>query len=446
MNEAKSSPRVLLIGNDARTDAIADVCSLGDPRPELYAFAQLKSPGMERRCRDVVTGRLTDVEAILNAAREIRPDLVVVGPENALAAGVIDGLSALKIPAFGPSQRLARIESSKSWARELLAKHGITGNPEYRVFTSDSNLHAYMVHLGDFVIKPDGLTGGKGVRVFGEHLNTLDEAVEYAQQLIAADGKVQIEERVEGEEFSLQTITDGRSVIHCPLVQDHKRAYEGDTGPNTGGMGSYSCPDGTLPFLDDSDVKTAQEINERVIDALYAETGEHYVGVLYGGFMATKSGVRVIEYNCRFGDPEAMNVLPTLDADFVELAVAAIEGRLAEVRWQFRPRATVCKYVVPKEYPDTPPAREEIVVPEHLTTSSDVRWFWGACTREDDRVHLTSSRAGAVVGIGATLADAERIAESSAASIVGRVRHRSDIGRPEVIEKRSQHMRALRGT
>jgi phosphoribosylamine--glycine ligase len=209
-----------------------------------------------------------------------------------------------------------------------------------------------MEELGDFVVKPDGLTAGKGVKVFGEHLHSIDQAFAYATEVLETHPRVQIEERLEGEEFSLQTITDGRSVIHCPLVQDHKRAFAGDQGPNTGGMGSYSCADFSLPFLSDADVLQAHIISEKVIEALNAETGRPYKGVLYGGFIATADGVRLIEYNARFGDPEAMNVLPILDADFADLCFSVAEGTLGDTSWSFQSRATVCKYVVPEAYPD----------------------------------------------------------------------------------------------
>jgi phosphoribosylamine--glycine ligase len=441
-----SAKRVLVIGNDARTDAIAAACRASSPETELYALTELPIPGLLQKCRRVLTTEsLADTRAVVDAAREVRPDLAIVGPEGPLAAGCVDALQRLGISAFGPTGALAKVESSKSWTRALLDRNKIAGNPEYRLFTSSDGLSSYMERLGSFVIKPDGLTAGKGVRVLGEHVQTLEQALGYAESLLAQDGCVQIEDRLDGEEFSVQTITDGESVIHCPPVQDHKRAFEGDQGPNTGGMGSYSCADLSLPFLGADDLETAHSINEQVIEALAREGGEPYRGVLYGGFMAVRDGVRLIEYNARFGDPEAMNVLPLLEADFVELCWAASAGRLGHVAWSFRPKATVCKYIVPRGYPGSAPEDEKIVVPSEDRDREDLRWYWAACTERDGEAYLTSSRSGAFVGIGESLAEAEQKAERAARSIEGAVRHRADIGQQSVIESRIRHVEALRG-
>lgn len=448
--------RVLLVGKDARTDAIAAACEAGPSRPELFALAGLRSPGLLARCAEVRIGSLTDVEWLAARTAEIDPDLAIVGPEEPLEAGYVDRLEEMGVPAFGPPRDLARIESSKSWARRLLDEHGIPGNPEYRAFETTDSLRAYMEELGSFVVKPDGLTAGKGVRVLGEHLDSIEAALAYAAEVLESHPRVQIEERLEGEEFSLQTITDGVTALHCPPVQDHKRAFEGDTGPNTGGMGSYSDADHSLPFLDEGDVPAAQAINERVVEALARETGRPYRGVLYGGFMATADGVRLIEYNARFGDPEAMNVLPILDADFAELCAAAAAGRLGDVPCSFAPRATVCKYVVPREYPESSPEAERVggspearfELPAGLADREDTRWYWAACEQREDGIYLTSSRSGAFVGLGDSLAEAEAAAEAAARETQADgwpIRHRADIGAAATLRKRIEHMRSLRG-
>lgn len=443
MTPLRPKPRILIVGKDARTDAIATACRASPQRPELYALAEMRIPGLVEKCEQVFLGSLTDTAPLTRVAKEVRPDLVIIGPEEPLAAGYVDALQALGVPAFGPSQKLAAIESSKAWARRLLDSHDIPGNPDYRVFESSDGLRSYMDELGTFVVKPDGLTAGKGVRVWGDHFHTVDEAIEYAEIVLAQDGLVQIEQKLEGEEFSLQTITDGESVIHCPLVQDHKRAFEGDKGPNTGGMGSYSCADGSLPFLTDDDVAEAHAISERVIDAIARDTGEPYRGVLYGGFMATRDGTRLVEYNSRFGDPEAMNVLPILDADFVELCSAVTTGNLSRVSYSFAHKATVCKYVVPRAYPD-PTASSEPVEVDVQNDDASLHWYWAACKEEDGQVLMTSSRAGAFVGVAESLSEAEAIAEKAASSMGGQVRHRPDIGRSEVVDARVRHMQALR--
>lgn len=439
--------RILVVGKDARTDAIAAACRLSGSAVELFALSELLIPGLLAKCREVRIGSLTDLDWLARETRAIAPDLVIVGPEEPLEAGYVDCCQAMGIPVFGPPRELAAIESSKSWARWLLDHHGISGNPRYRSFETTEGMRGYMEELSEFVVKPDGLTAGKGVRVLGEHMETVDEALQYSAEVLAQHPRVQIEEKLVGEEFSLQTITDGESVIHCPLVQDHKRAYEGDRGPNTGGMGSYSCADFSLPFLTDADVLQAHTISEKVIEALGRETGQPYRGVLYGGFIATADGVRLIEYNARFGDPEAMNVIPILDTDFVELCGAVATGRLGDISWSFRHKATVCKYVVPEDYPSRSP-RTKLEVGDELRQTDRLAWFWAASEQSDGDVFMTSSRTGAFVGIGDSLSEAEAEAEAAAGALKEKcpIRYRQDIGTEALVRKRIEHMEALRGS
>lgn len=450
MTRKRREITILLFGKDGRTDAIAGVLIAAGWRVRLIAFTQFASPGLIRKCQLVQRGNL-DVTASALAemsafVAHIGPALVVIGPEEPLAAGLADAVVAMGIPCFGPTKAVARIETSKAWTRLLVEKHGVPGNPEHRVFVDAFGLHEYLRDLGAFVVKPDGLTGGKGVRVWGDHFTTLAEAESYASYLLQTDGRVLIEEKLDGEEFSLQSITDGDSVIHCPLVQDHKRAFNEDKGPNTGGMGSYSCSDGSLPFLTETDVRMAQAINERVIEAVLKETGTPYRGVIYGGFMATRTGVRLIEYNARFGDPEAMNVLPLFQGDFVDMCLATATGSLgsmlSEVSFEARP--TVCKYVVPKSYP-LPDGKGDIVsVPEETLQIPGLHCFWAAAEKDGEGAIMSGSRALAFVGVADSITEAERIAEEASASVHGNVRHRSDIGTDLALSRRIAHMRAVR--
>jgi phosphoribosylamine--glycine ligase len=443
---ANKSPRVLLYGKDARTDAIAEAILRSGESPELAICAPIRIPGLVNKADRFLVASMTDLEAMMIVAKEIEPDLAIIGPEDPLAIGLVDALEAAGVPCFGPPRDLARIETSKSWARELVDRHGIPGNPAHRSFTSENGLAAFVDEVGDVVVKPDGLTGGKGVRVMGEQLADSGQALAYALSSLQADGTVVIEERLVGEEFSLMTITDGASVVHCPPAQDHKRAYDGDTGPNTGGMGSYSCADHSLPFLDASDLRAAQHINEAVIAALAADSGRPYRGVLYGGFMAVRDGVRLVEYNARFGDPEAMNVLPLLDTDFLAVARAVVSGTLGSLTVGFERRATVCKYVVPAAYPEPMSDDPVIEIDESAGRSPSLRHYWAAADLcQDGSVRLTGSRGLAFVGIADSLDEAEVLAEKGASSVRGAVRHRRDIGTTEVIDKRVSHMSAVRG-
>jgi phosphoribosylamine---glycine ligase len=441
-----ASERILLYGKDARTDALAEACAGKDENHELYACGETLNPGLARRCRELFrVGSLRDVAELVELARRVRPGLAIVGPEDPLEAGLADALAREGIDCFGPLRALARIETSKAWARDLLARHKVAGVPAYRVFESTDGLREYLAGLRDFVVKPDGLTGGKGVKLTGEHLATIDEGLAYAAESIDKGGRVVVEELLRGEEFSLQSITDGETVVHCPVAQDHKRAHEGDEGPNTGGMGSYSCADGSMPFLEAAELKQAQAINEAVVAALRRETGQPYRGVLYGGFMVTRQGVRVIEYNARFGDPEALNALPLLETSFVEVARAVARGRLHELKVTFRPAATVCKYVVPEGYPERPVRDVAIEVDTAAIERLGARSYFASVDQRDGGpMKMTGSRAVALVGIASDSAEAERIAERATAAVTGPVWHRRDIGTDALLRKRIQHMQALR--
>ena len=443
-------PRVLLYGKDARTDAMAERCQGSPLQPRLFGFSEFASPGLQDKCEILCTsGSLVDVADMVSFARDVRPDLVLIGPEEPLGAGLADAIHAEGIPVFGPAQALARIETSKIWARRLVDQFGIDGNPRYTVVHDGSQLAGVFAEFGEFVIKPDGLTGGKGVRVFGEHLHSAAEATAYATELLVGAGQVLVEERLEGQEFSLMSITDGMTTVHCPAVQDHKRAYEGDRGPNTGGMGSYSAADFSLPFLDSSDLLAAQHVNERVIAAIAAETGQPYRGVLYGGFMATRDGLRIIEFNARFGDPEAMNVLPILKTDFLDVAYATATGTLGSLPVVFEPKATVCKYVVPESYPASKGVGDPIEIAADAATIEGLRIYWATARRAkgdpEGAILLSGSRAVAFVGIADSVGEAEAIAERGAQCVRGPVRHRADIGSAEVIQQRVNHMARLRG-
>jgi len=395
----------------------------------------------------LICGKSDDRPFVEGCVRRIKPDLVVIGPEEPLAVGIADLVTAMGIPCVGPTQELARLETSKAFTRELLTNHKIPGNPEHRVFTTIHGMEEYLREINEFVIKPDGLTGGKGVKVSGEHLHSIRDGLGYAAELFrTGQPAVIIEEKLDGEEFSFQSFFDGQHIAHTIPIQDHKRARTGDKGLNTGGMGSYSCENHSLPFLKPEHIIEAGEINRLVGEALLEETKQEYKGILYGGFMLTKDGLRVIEYNARFGDPEVMNVLPIMETDFLEVCDSIIAGTLNKLSVRFRPQATVCKYVVPAEYPEKMKTGGTIDVREldkMEASESGLRVYYGAVEEKDGELHLTGSRAIACVGMGGSLDDAERIAESAASLVKGPVYHRSDIGTAPLIEKRKLHMNRI---
>lgn len=431
--------RILLIGNGAREHALAEAIAKG---AELYSFVSAKNPGIEKLSRTMKIAELDNRAALTDFISAIRPNIAVIGPESPLADGTVDYLESEGIRCFGPKKTLARLETSKGFTRDLMKKYSIPGRPKYKTFRDTEGLKEFLSELdseGGFVIKPDGLTGGKGVMVQGDHLESVAEGFEYSLGCLEK-GSVIVEEKLEGEEFSLQCITDGKTVLRTPVAQDHKRAYEDDKGPNTGGMGSYSCSDHLLPFLKEEHIEEAHEITKKVADALYKETGEYYRGVMYGGFMITSKGLRLIEYNARFGDPEAMNILPIMQTDFTEVLVKACEQKLEDIELEFRNVATVCKYVVPEGYPADPVKGECIQIKE---TPSSVRVYYASVDRKEEGLFMSGSRAIAFVGIDRDITVAENSAENAISHVKGAVFHRKDIGTATLLDKRVRHMRKL---
>jgi phosphoribosylamine--glycine ligase len=248
-----------------------------------------------------------------------------------------------------------------------------------------------------------------------------------------------IEECLTGEEFTLQAFVDGRNVVPMPLVQDHKRAYEGDRGPNTGGMGSYSMSDGLLPFVPEEDVERAVEIMKRTIEAM-ADDGNEYRGILYGQFMETAAGPKVIEFNVRFGDPEAMNVLPLLEDSLLDISWQIVEGRLEPAK--FKQMATVCKYVVPKGYGTDPMEGSPLQVSP--MDRSDLMLFYASVNDGNGVVLTTRSRSLGILGIADRIQDAERNAEEGLSGIQGEFFARHDIGTMEAIQRKIDHMELVR--
>ncbi|HOV68227.1 MAG TPA: phosphoribosylamine--glycine ligase [Methanoregulaceae archaeon] len=427
--------KYLVVGGGGREHAIAAaLAGGGDAR--IAAVMATRNPGIAALADSILLAKETDVGHVVGFAAEQSVDLALIGPEAPLEAGLVDALEEAGIPAFGPTRAAARIETDKAYARDLMARHRIPGSPAYWRFSdSEEAVRFIRDHPGDLAIKPVGLTGGKGVRVMGEQIDR-DGACAYAREL---GTEIVVEERLEGEEFTLQAFVDGSRLVPMPLVQDHKRAFEGDRGPNTGGMGSYSMPDHGLPFVTPEDRDRALGIMESVVRAMASE-GTPFVGVLYGQFMNTGRGPMVIEFNARFGDPEAMNVLTLLGSNLGELAFRCVDGTLGAADASFLPAATVCKYLVPEGYPDAPGPSEPIETGDPGTA----RLFFANVEELDGRLWTRRSRTLAFVGTGPTLEEAEAIAERAAAGVRGPVRYRRDIGTRDLLEHRCAHMRSIR--
>ncbi len=434
--------KILVVGSGAREHAIARALDRSPQDKEIFCLASNMNPGIAELCDEILIGNFNDPDFVVSYAKETDATLAIVGPENPLAAGIADALWDTGVKTVGPKKDLAQLETSKAFARNLLKEYDIPGGPKYQTFDAVGGVTDFLNELGEnYVVKYDGLAGGKGVKVAGDHLHSHDEALAYCQELVDSDGEFVIEEKFVGEEFSLMSFCDGDNLKHMPAVQDHKRAYEGDTGPNTGGMGTYSDANHSLPFLTNNDISQALEINIQTARAIKDKFGVGYKGILYGGFMATASGVRLVEYNARFGDPEAMNVLSLLESDFIDICIGVADGTLDQVDVQFANKATVCKYAVPDGYPDSPVKGEPIDVSKVKNLDG---LFFASVDFKGTSLVEAGSRTIAMVGVADTISDAEALAEKEVSSISGPLFHRTDIGTNKIVQKRVDHMNSLR--
>jgi len=385
-----------------------------------------------------------DFKEIIDYCKLNSIDFVVIGPEAPLVVGIVDAIERNGIPCVGPGIEAAQLEGSKVFTRTLLEKYKITSNIRSKSFSSMENVESYLKDLGveNIVVKPDGLTGGKGVKVYGDHLFSKQDILDYCQTLVKQKSPFLIEEKIEGEEFTLQTFVDGKNVVGMPLVQDHKRAYEDDTGPNTGGMGSYSMADHLMPFITQNDVDEALEDMKKVVAAVKAETGVEYKGFLYGGYMKTVKGIKLIEFNSRLGDPEAMNVLPILKTNFINVCMGIINGNLKS-NIEFENKATVCKYLAPEGYPGAPKKDELVKIDKNKLKQLGAKYYYSSVYRKDDEIYTTTSRAIGIVGIANDLESAEKIAEQGIGCISGKLFYRKDVGTLKLLQKRIDHMNSL---
>lgn len=337
---------ILLIGSGGREHALAWKLAQSPKLKKLYIAPG--NPGTANFGENVALD-VNDHAVVIHFCRENQISLVVVGPEAPLADGIADALTGAGLRCFGPSRAAAQIEASKAFAKDFMARHGIP-TARYATFEHLPDALAYLQSLDyPVVIKASGLATGKGV-ILPE---TLDEAKSVLREILedgifgTAGAQVVIEERMSGPEVSLMSFTDGKTVVPMLAAQDHKRIFDGDQGPNTGGMGAYApAPIFTPDLLDEA----IEKILKPAISGLRSE-GTPFVGILYAGLMLTPDGIRVVEFNCRFGDPETQVILPLLETDLVEIAEACVDGKLGEIEIRWRSESAVCVVLAAKGYP-----------------------------------------------------------------------------------------------
>ncbi len=435
--------RILVVGGGCREHIISE--RLRSEGNSIVSVMRNKNPGIARISSALALREENEVAGTVDFAVENGADFAVIGPEGPLAAGLPDALQKRGIKCFGPTLGAAEIETSKAFARRLMEKYGIPGNPGYAVFENYTDAAGFIDNCSyDVVVKPSGLTGGKGVRIVGEQLGDNADAKIYVKELLGGKGaSVVIEERLIGEEFSLQAVTDGRKMVAFPLAQDHKRAFEGDRGPNTGGMGSYTAGNMLLPFVSEADRENAMYITQRVLSALSSED-RMFRGLIYGNFMVTAEGVRLLEFNARFADPEAMNVLSVTEGNLTETLASAAEGNVKNML-NFENVSTVCRYFVPSGYGDKPVSGSEIRIEEEGVRSSGVMLYFGSVNAEGGRLLTTASRSFALLAKGDEPWEAAGKIENASRFVSGPVYSRRDIGTKEEMERKRMIGEKLHG-
>lgn len=436
--------KILVVGSGAREHAIAKAL---DKTAEVYTYMGRKNPGLAAVSKKYQVGDESNFENIIKFAKENEITMAFIGPEAPLEKGIVDELLKEGISSVGPTKAAAQIETNKAFMRKLFEDNDIAGSIKYGTFYELQEAYDFIDTFDEpVVVKPIGLTGGKGVKIVGDQLEDNQEAKEYVKEIFEQkmggfEGVV-IEELLVGEEYTIQAFVDGTNLIAMPAAQDHPHAFEGNKGPITGGMGSYSDKNHLLPFLTQEEYDESVNIMKQTIEAI-AKEAEPYKGILYGQFMITREGPKVIEYNARFGDPESMNVLALIDDDLAKISQQIVEGTLTEAN--FKNKSSVCKYVVPENYPNTKAADTIIKVDEDKINNLDAEVYYAAVYQDENNdIKLTSSRALGVLAVRDTIEEAEKACEQAIQYIKGEIYHRSDVATQELLNEKIKHMKEVR--
>lgn len=397
--------QVLIIGNGGREHALAWKAAQSQLVSAVFVAPGNPGTASEDKIKNVNIG-VTDVDALVSFAKENNIDLTIVGPEAPLVIGVVDAFQAANLRIFGPSKNAAQLEGSKSFTKDFLARHNIP-TAKYEVFTETDKALEYLDKVGaPIVIKADGLAAGKGVIV----AMNLDEAKDAVKDMLSgnafgdAGSRVVIEDFLSGEEASFIVMVDGENVVPMATSQDHKRVGDKDTGPNTGGMGAYSpAPVVTQDVFD----KVMEQIIYPTVNGMKAE-GNKYVGFLYAGLMIDAQGnPKVIEYNCRFGDPETQPIMMRMQSDLVDLCNKAVDGKLKGEIAKYDNRAAVGVVLAAKNYPSTP-QKGDVISGLDYNFPSDTKIFQAGTSLKDGNVVTSGGRVLCATALGNTVLEAQQ--------------------------------------
>ncbi len=418
--------RVLIVGSGGREHALAWKLRQSPLVSEVLCAPGNGGTAAEGRN---VPLKDADIPGLLRFIREESIDFVVPGPEAPLVAGLVDACRDAGIPAFGPTAYAARLEGSKSFAKEIMREAGVP-TADFQVFEDAEAARAYVrAHGAPVVIKADGLAAGKGVVV----AKTVDEALEAVTEMLerksfgAAGEKVVIEDALVGEEVSFLCLCDGENVLPLPSAQDHKAVFDGDKGPNTGGMGAYS----PAPILPEERYEAMADLAVRPVLRVLRERGHPFVGILYAGFMMTAAGPMVLEYNTRFGDPECQPLLMRLRSDLMECMQAAIRGELKGRKLEFTPKSALCVVMAAEGYPGAYPKGLALSGLEEAEAIApgEIKVFQAGTRSENGRLVSSGGRVLGVTALGENLEQSRHLAYQAVRAIhMEKSFYRSDIG------------------
>lgn len=451
MNEINefSVKRVLVVGSWAKEQITIENIS-SNPDIEIFSYMDTLNPGIISLGKGYYVGNVHDIPSIVNYAKGQLIDLVIITTASPLSLGLVDELEANGILSFGPVRIAAQLESNKEFARKLLQKYMPSAIPRFGVFDNPQNAIDYADKLDwQVAVKPIGLTEGLGVRVFGEQLKDENEVKEYIRCInktkIGGSSKVIIEEKIEGEEFTVQCFVHGDRILQTPAVQDFKKLLPGEKGPNTSSMGSYSQHGHLLPFMEEEDYEKALEIIRRTLDGFHKETGRTCSGFLYGQFMMTTKGVKLIEYNFRPGDPEWMNTVILLKNNILDVILKLLHGK--DQTLYFENQATVCKYIVPEGYPEKLYQNLEVDFDEGaIQKIVGLKHYYSCGIDNTGKLNVGTERGIAFIAKAPTIEEANEKVEKAISLVNGIFYYRKDIGTKDLVGSKIDHVKRLRGS
>jgi len=442
----KNGKKVLIVASWAKENiTIENIIRV--PQVDAFIYMDTKNPGIIKLVNGHKIGSLSDIHSIVDYAKKINPDLVLVTTTKTLSLGLVDALEVRGLKVFGPNQMAAKLESDKDFARNLVDKCASYANPKYKICTSADEATKFARDLGwQVAVKPLGLMGGLGVKVYGDQLHGEDDVKTYIKKsfVSARNGRenVLIEEKMEGEEFTIQCLVFDGHILPTPAVQDFKKKLVGDRGLNTGGMGSYADSSYLLPFMEQTDYDTALKIMKQTAQAFKEETSQYFRGFLYGQFIITADGVKLVEYNFRPGDPEWVNTMSVMKNNIVQVIEGLFDGE--EQQLEFDNQASVCKYIVPPQYPEKLNEVLNVTFDENKIWEKGVQFYYSCGLDDDGRINVDHERGIVFVAKAESISEASEKVEEAISHVNGDFHHRPDIGSIEMLNKKKERIQQMR--